>query len=168
MDDAEPAPIQSRDILANTNPAYCALILRGFSASYLEAAGEGADFSVMFFVLPLCLSEKYAYSFDGTNKKTGLFTWIHRSPIVSLELSCDVDKTHRFTRAGLSFALQQKMMSIGHDGRFSVLSEGIRPKQGSRLAIVGGEPLKRSDRLGTWMGEIKSPSLIFNILGVSV
>ena len=77
----------SLDIFADTNPAYCSRILMEFCWGYEEEAGSGVPFPLIILPLPIVLSGDHEAMFDGTNKATGLFTWIDRNPELLLDLS---------------------------------------------------------------------------------
>nr|WP_244627547.1 three component ABC system middle component [Microvirga tunisiensis] len=155
----------SIDVFAETNPAFCSLAIRSFLQGYIESANIGAEFPTLFIVLPIAASEAQTPSFEATNKTTGLFTWLQRSPFVTLDLARRIDRTARFTRAAIHFGLQQRLIKI-ESGLFLPLDEGLLKKAPSSDAV--GDVMKRSHRLGFWTGEIKSAPTVFNALGITI
>jgi hypothetical protein len=109
-------PATSLDTFANTNPAFCALVLRAFVEGFLQGDGEGVPLPHVVLPLPIVLSADLAATFAGTNATTGLLTWVGRHPHVTLELRERVTTSACFSREALLFGVTRRVLGVNDRG----------------------------------------------------
>ena len=159
--------LRTTDVYANTNPALCSLILWSFCSANIETTGEGVDQPLVYFPLPLVLSETYVQTFRGTNRRTGLHTWVERNQELHLSLAGDVAATRHFSRSALLFGVRYGLLELSPGGRvtpgpsFRLTSSGKR-----RLPDAVREAVSLADRLGKWTGDVAVTRNVFYALGL--
>lgn len=157
----------SRDVLAETNPAFCTVVFAQFCLAYQKAekAKRAPAASLMYLVVPIAISEDLAYSFDGCNIETGLAVWLNRSPQVVAELAKKVNLTLDITTEAIRFACVTGTLRLNHDGDFESSWEKIP------VSVTSGvvrPVLKRARLFGTWAATMGSSRAVLEALGVSV
>ena len=159
---------ESIDILATTNPAYCSLVLRAFAKSYIEAAESEPEYPLAFFALPTILSSTISRTFQGTNSKTGLLSWINKNPEVRIELPAVVKRSVPIVRSALVFGLQTKVFELSSAGTIRLIADRFpkEPKDPSNIASTCRH-FSLAKSLGTWCGKIHSTSTVFIAIGIT-
>jgi hypothetical protein len=157
----------SRDVLAETNPAFCAVVFAQFCLAYQKAqkAKRAPAAGLMYLVVPIAISEDLAYSFDGCNIETGLAVWLNRSPQVVAELAKKVNLTLDITTAAIRFGCVTGTLRLTHDGDLESSWEKIPV---SVTGSVVRPALKRARLFGAWAATMGAPRAVLEALGVSV
>lgn len=157
----------SRDVLAETNPAFCCVVFAQFCLAYQKAqkARSAPAAALMYLVVPIAISEDLAYSFEGCNIDTGLSVWLNRSPQVVAELAKKVNLTLDITTAAIRFGCVTGTLRLTYDGDLESSLEKIPV---SVTGSVVRPALKRARLFGAWAATMGSPRAVLEALGVSV
>jgi hypothetical protein len=160
-------PANSLDTFANTNPAFCSLVLRSFVAGYLENDSKGSPVPQLLLPLPIVLCSYFSETFKGTNAATGLITWIARHPEVTIGLRGRVQATAQFSREALVFGLSRRILDVNQfglvvtDDRGLVRDVRFGPSDNRGLAMTNAR------RLGRWTANVRSTETVFTCLGLN-
>lgn len=155
----------SIDVFANTNAAFCSLVLHSFCDGYFSMNGNAVPFPLLLLPIPIILSNDLATSFDGTNVKTGFLSWVKKSPYVTIGLSERIESSYEITRPAIAYATARRVLKIDSNGEFVPNYDAI----GKYANVKELENFyKNSRRLGQWMGEIRSTKTIYNHLGITL
>lgn len=157
----------SRDTFANTNPAFCALILHAFVEGYQKRDAEGVPLPSLLFTLPVILSADLIATFSGTNAETGLLTWVGRHPQVTIDLRQRVTATAQFTREALLFGFTRRVLAVTDRGLVTVDSAGLRRKLGFPAADDRNRLVKYARQFGRWVADVRSVDTVFACLGMN-
>jgi hypothetical protein len=154
------------DVVANTNPAFCSLLLYSFVDGYAEAAGMGPELPLAFIAVPIVASRGVSTSFQGTNKNTGLLEWLTRVPELQIHIGDEIREALPISRHALLFGLQQRCLELIND---RVLTRADALKRAPRDA-AGAEDEQRmfslARRFGVWCGGVNNTAIIFTALGI--
>ena len=160
-------PSQSTDTFAYTNPAFCALMLRGFVENYVKVDTGGVPLPLLLLPLPIALSSDLADTFDGTNSRTGLISWVSRHPEITLDLGRRIEALVPISREALLFAISRRILDINEAGLVDLDKAGMR----KALRFPSAEPRARvlsiTRRLGRWVGDVKSTETVLVCLGLN-
>lgn len=163
MDRARPASI---DAFAETNPAFCSLILSAYVSAFQDTQKRPLPITLLPLVLPIVMSGELDSSFLYTSKDTGLARWISKTPSVLFNLRERVQASVEMSRESLQFALQYQILSLDDEAQISDLIESDATR---RLKKLGFEKMGSNARkLGTWVGVLASASVTYNILGLDI
>jgi hypothetical protein len=160
-------PSQSIDTFAYTNPAFCALMLRAFVEQYLRADTNGVPLPLMLIPLPIALSGDLADSFDGTNSRTGLITWVGRHPEITLDLGRRIAALTPFSREALLFALSRRILDINNAGCVDLDEVGMKKALRFPANEFRGRVLSITRKLGRWVGQVRSTETTLACLGLN-
>ena len=160
-------PSLSTDTFAYTNPAFCALMLRGFVENYMKADSRGVPLPLMLLPLPIALSGDLVNTFDGTNSRTGLITWIGRHPEITLDLGRRVEALTPFSREAILFALSRRILDINDSGYVELDDAGLKKALRFPAIEARGRVLSISRTLGRWVGEVRSTETVLACLGLT-
>ena len=160
-------PSQSTDTFAYTNPAFCALMLRGFVEHYMKAEKRGVPLPLMLLPLPIALSGDLADTFDGTNSRTGLITWVGRHPEITLDLGRRIEALTPFSREALLFALSRRILDINDAGCVVLDESGMKKALRFPTSEPRGRVLLITRTLGRWVGEVRSTETVLACLGLN-
>jgi hypothetical protein len=157
----------AHDIHAETNPAYCAIVLAHFCEVYQEHQihGHAPSAGIVYLVLPLILSEDLATTFDGCNKNTGLLVWLARSSRILLGLSQRVNTTLAVSTEAIRFGCFAELLRLNHVGEIESLDRHVPAAVSG--GVVGGA-LKRARLLGIWFAGAGSARAVMEALGLSL
>lgn len=159
---------KSVDTFAHSNPAFCALVLRTFVEGYQKSDARGVLLPLMLLPLPVILSNDLASTFDGTNSRTGLITWIGRNPELIVSLPHYVDGSAQLSREALLFAVTYKVLGLNKNGRIVTDETGLRRKVRTRASDPKGKAFLHSRTFGKWLGDTGSLETIFACLGINL
>lgn len=154
----------SIDIFAETNPAFCSLILFNFCRGYFEETRCGVPFPLLILPLPLVLSSDLAKSFDRTNIKTGFFRWIESNPEILLDLTTRINESNEFLKPSIEFGVFKGIFKIDSTGLLIPAENGVNNRKKADLDKF----FKTADRLGSWIGHVDSVKTIYNHLGLQL
>lgn len=157
----------SVDTFANTNPAFCALVLRSFVEGYTQVDSEGVSLPLLLFPLPMVLSTDIATLFAGTNVNTGLLTWVGRYPQVTIELRLRVERSARFSREALFFGLVRRALGISEQGRIVLDEAGLVKKVKFPPSQDRGRALANARQLGHWVADVRSTETVYASMGMN-
>lgn len=160
-------PSQSTDTFAYTNPAFCALMLRGFVEHYMKADTKGVPLPLMLLPLPIALSGDLADTFDGTNSRTGLITWVGRHPEITLDLGRRIEALTPFSREALLFALSRRILDINDAGYVDIDEAGMKKALRFPASEPRGRVLSITRTLGRWVGEVRSTETVLACMGLN-
>jgi hypothetical protein len=158
----------AHDIFAETNPAFCAAALVGFTKGYMSERFECPQTPLAYLALPVALSGELAGTFEGTNKNTGLLEWLERSPKVQIALAERINASLEIVSEALRFGCFARVLVIGEGARLCL---GDRKVKVAAFNALGGEPkqtIKCARRLGQWFATAGSTRSIFDAMGLTV
>jgi Family of unknown function (DUF6521) len=157
----------AHDVFSETNPAFCAYALAGFTAAFAKVNDQGPELAVVYLALPVALSGDLGDAFDRTNKNTGLLEWLERSPQIQIGLNERVNDSMSIVTGAIRFGCFSRVLVL----------EGARLRLGERKikksfvkAITEGtaQSLKRAERLGYWFAAAGSTKTVFDMMGLTV
>lgn len=158
----------AHDIFAETNPAFCAYALAGFTRTYLTLNDDGPEVPSCYVALPIALSGDLAVTFNGTNRRTGLLEWLNRSPQVQIKLAARVNASMSIVTEAIRFGCFSHILVMNEDGKIRLGPQSIKK---SVLGELGDEPtraIRHAERLGYWFAMAGSPRTPFNMMGLTV
>jgi hypothetical protein len=155
----------SLDVFAETNSAFCTLVLCSHVAGYRLAANKAMPLTLLPLILPILMSGELEDTFSHTSEETGLSRWIAKNPNVLFTLPEKIEACRELTRTTLQFALHYKALAIEN----LEYVQNTTPESAARLKKIGfGKISKNAIRLGSWFGLTQSDKLIYNTLGIEV
>lgn len=158
----------AHDVYAETNPAFCAAAIAEFTKAFQSTWPDGPETPVAYLALPVALSGELAGAFEGTNKKTGLFEWLERSPEVQVGLADRVNASLDIVTEAIRFGCFARVLVIGEGARLRLGDRKLKP---SLINGLGDEPMraiKRAGRLGHWFAATGSTRSAFDAMGLTV
>lgn len=156
---------KSIDVFAATNPAFLSLVLLSFIEGYNEEAEEGLPFALAILPIPIILSGDLDTTFDGTNIRTGFYSWVKQNPGIVVNLNSRINESIEYIQPAISYGVARKTIKIDNKGRLWGLQQNTANFYTSATL---GKFFKNSKRLGNWIGQIKSTKTVFNHLGLEV
>lgn len=158
----------AHDVFAETNPAFCAYALAGFTRTYLTLNVDGPEVPSCYVALPIALSGDLAVTFNGTNRRTGLLEWLNRNPQVQIQLAARVNASMSIVTEAIRFGCFSHILVMNEDGKIRLGPQNIKK---SVLGELGDEPtrtIKYAERLGYWFAMAGSPRTSFDMMGLTV
>lgn len=159
--------IPSRDVFAETNPAFYCAVFSQFCSFYKQEQSlqRPPEMPLVYLIVPLAISEDLASTFEGCNKDTGLPVWLNRSPKITTDLAKKVNSTLELTTAAMRFGCLAGLLRITPDG---YLESAKKTLPATVSGGVASAALKRARLLGIWMSTMGSSRAVLESLGVSV
>ena len=159
--------ISSRDVFAETNPAFYCAVFSQFCSVYKQEQSlqRPPAMPLVYLVVPLAISEDLATTFEGCNRDTGLPLWLNRNPKITIDIGKKVNSTLELSSAAVRFGCLAGRLRITRDGDLDSATKTLP------AAVSGGvaaSALKRARLLGIWMATMGSPRAVLEALGVSV
>ena len=158
----------AHDVFAETNPAFCAYALAGFTAAYISIRDAGPELPLGYVALPIALSSDLADTFNGTNRNTGLLEWLNRSPQVQLELVERINASMPVVTEAIRFGCFARVVAVETDGRVRMGSQKLKKSAISGLTDGPARALKHAERLGYWFAMAGSTRATFDMMGLTV
>lgn len=157
----------ARDVFAETNPAFCCVVLAQFCIAYQKAqlAERPPTAALTYLVVPIAISEDLAPTFEGCNIDTGLAVWLNRSPKVVAELAKKVNLTLDITTAAIRFGCITGTLRLTSEGN---VEAALRKFPASVTGGIAGAALKRARLFGAWAATMGSSRAVLEAFGVSV
>jgi len=158
----------SYDVFSETNPAYVACLIATFIKSFCRSKKDGIEIHLLYIAVPILLSGDFSDTFKKTNKNTGLFEWLERSPLVKIGLS---------ERLNLSMSIVTEAIRLGcFTNIIKIETNGIICLGPKTLGNIGNnlrntaleDILKISERFGNWFAHAGSSRAILNMLELSL
>ncbi|PUZ25498.1 hypothetical protein DCC81_14535 [Chitinophaga parva] len=157
--------MNSIDVFSETNPAFCSLVLLSFCEGYELAAETTVPFPLLILPIPIILSGDLLKTFDGTNVKTGFFSWIKNNPVILIKMTERIEDSQDFIKPAIEFAVSKSVIGFTPYGEVKTHRENVLNYSNANGA---SQYFKLANRLGHWLGEIKSVKTIYNHLGIHV
>lgn len=157
-------PVELRSLL---NPAFCTVVLSEFLKGYQSYMGAGAPYPLLFFDLPLSLSNTVRMKMNGCNAATGLHSWLIEHVEVKVDFSLVMGSLVPITKRAVLFALQREVFVFKENGLLKLENKGGM-KQPTGWNDERKDILKKSLLLGKWFGQIQDSSTIFSLFGVRI
>lgn len=154
----------SIDIFAETNPAFCSIILFNFLSGYKRETNVGAPFPLLIFPLPILLSGDIRKTFEGTNRITGFYRWLENNNEIILNLSERIEDSFEYLKPAIEFGFSKKLFSLSENGLIGPIEQNIKINYSPVIVVQ----LKYAARMGSWFGQINSVKTIYNCLGVAI
>lgn len=156
---------KSVDVFAATNPAFLSLILLSFIEGYNEEAKGGLPFALAILPIPIILSGDLDITFEGTNIRTGFYSWVKQNPAIVVNLNNRINDSIEYIRPAISYGVARKTIKFDERGKLWGIPQNTANFYSSATL---SRLFKNSKRLGNWIGQIKSTKTIFNHLGLEV
>jgi hypothetical protein len=149
------------------NPAFAGAVLRLAVDGYSKESGEGMPFVLSFLVLPISLHK--ATSERLPSKITVyLPQWIQDNRDILITFPKRMRTLVPYTREGIVFASQRKILMFGDDGS---LQAGVKKLRGiksySKTGLNVPMVMKRATFMGRWLAVSGSPTTLYSVLGVT-
>lgn len=159
--------IFSRDVFAETNPAFYSAIFWQFCSAYKQEHTHQRPPAIplIYLVVPLAISEDLGATFEGCNRDTGLPLWLNRSPQITIDLAKKVNSTLELTTAAVRFGCLTGLLHIAPTGDLDSAKKKFPTAVSTGIA---SKALKRARLLGIWMATMGSPRAVLEALEVSV
>lgn len=116
------------DFFADTNPAFCSIVMFQFCQGYNQESKEHIDFPLILFPIPIILSGELEKTFNNTQINTGFFTWVSRNPELLINLSSRIEGTLSLTRQALEYGVTYCILDITSEGKIYATENGLRKK----------------------------------------
>ncbi len=158
----------AHDVYSETNPAFCAYALVGFTAAYASANENGPELPVAYLSLPIALSGDLCVSFEGTNKNTGLLEWLERSPHIQIGLTERLNWTMGMVTEAIRFGCFSRVLAVDEGARLRLGGRKVKKSAIDALSEGSAQSLKRAERLGYWFAAAGSTKTVFDIMGLTV
>ncbi|WP_322405516.1 three component ABC system middle component [Massilia luteola] len=154
----------SRDTYAETNPAFCSLLLTANVAGFHSVHDRPMPITFLPLVLPIVMSGELDSTFLYTTADTGLSRWIVKNPDILMKLPARMEACREMTRAALQFALHYKHLSMDNEANLRSLNLALSAIQLKKLGFE--RTANNATKLGTWFGSLGLATLAYNILGL--
>ena len=159
--------IASRDVFAETNPAFYCAVFSQFCSFYKQeqALQRPPELPLVYLIAPLAISEDLGSTFEGCNRDTGLPLWLNRNPRITIDLAKKVNSTLELTTGAVRFGCIAGLLRITPEGYLESAKKTLPAAVSSGVASAA---LKRARLLGVWMSTMGSSRAVLESLGVSV
>jgi hypothetical protein len=156
------------DVYAMTNPAVCSLVLWSFLKGYVSKDENGCQLPLMFLPIPIILSSTTATKLNHTNSQTGFIPWVMRNPEVAVNMYEKVQHCVPFTRSAITFGIRYGLFNLNESSQFDAPLIRLSSRQAIDENTDLKDILEKAKRLGVWIGQAKSPTIIFHTLGITI
>jgi hypothetical protein len=147
-----------------SNPALTSILISEFVHSYQEPGRGTPSLALSFIVIPITMSRPILDSFGGTNRSTGLLTWLSRNPQFSLQMSAKVRSSREITSEALSFGIAYGLLEITTGGSLKTASKRMKLTRQNmneeRMTMI-----KAARALGAWASQLPD-AMVFLSLGM--
>lgn len=157
------------DILARTNPAFGALVLRSLAEGYTESRGScGIPLHLAFVAVPLVFSPRTGNisPFSGCNKTTGLLNWLAGRPEILLGFGQRAASMGPMIAEWIGFAIHYQLLELREISLVSADDGLVAQPKWPVKTDFRGETLSRGNRVGYWLGGNLPEKTLFATLGV--
>lgn len=158
----------AHDIYSETNPAFCAYALIGFTTAYLSVNRLGPELPTAYLALPMALSGDLAATFEGTNRNTGLLQWLERYPQVHIGFSERANASMHLVTEAIRFACFARVLAVDDFARLGLGRQKVRKSAVNALSEEPSLALKRAERLGYWFATAGSTKTVFDMMGLTL
>jgi len=157
---------KSIDILASTNPAFCSLLLYSFTEGYMHETNSGCPASLLLFPIPMILSNSIKETMNGTNIRTGLFSWINNNPSVTISLIDKINDSYEYFNDAYKYAILKGILVPNGNSALTINPINVNTSYNNDKYLKNYFSL--SKRLGQWFGQVGSTETIFNFLRITI
>lgn len=158
----------AHDIYAETNPAYCAVLLTHFVSEYCSRSSTPPELALCYAALPLALSGDLASTFAGTDRRTGLLEWLHRSPFIQIRLADRVNGSLLIVTEAIRYACFSRLLTVNAEGRIVLGAAPLRKGITKQLGEETQNVFKNIDRLGCWFALAGTTRTVFDMMGLEL
>jgi hypothetical protein len=158
----------THDVFSETNPAFCACALVGFTKAFATINDRGPELPVAYLALPVALSADLNGAFKSTNKNTGLLVWLQRSPEIQIGLTDRLNASMGFVTEAVRFGCFSRMLTVDQVARLHVGARRIKQSVLNALTEGPCQALKRAERLGYWFAAAGSTRSVFDFMGLTL
>lgn len=148
------------------NPAFCCILLSRAVEAYVDERKEGMSFSLAFLVLPIVL-HRFTREKLPRSITTKMHVWLQDNPEVRVDFAARTKQLIPFTREGLIYALNSRLLIIDAEGRFLKLDNELRrplwPSNSEPEAIRS-----RAGFVGRWLARSGDDLTIFVMWGIQL
>lgn len=117
----ENRPIEVGNLL---NPAFNSVLIFDVVSSYKKEKGE-FPYPLVFLILPILLHKATRESLPP-NRKTKLHSWLTDKQHIRINFAERAKSLTSYTKEGILFGLQQKVISISKSGMLTSLQEKLQ------------------------------------------
>lgn len=156
----------SLDTFAETNAAFCALILAVYVSAYTNTAKRPMSITLLPLALPLVMSGGLEHSFSHLTEDSTLTRWLSRTPQVLFGLAARVQAGLETTRESLQFALHHHVLEMDDHALMHYVYSADADKQLRKLGFA--RMSSNAQKLGAWIGALASDAVAYNLLGLEV
>lgn len=156
----------SLDAFAETNAAFCSLILAVYVSSYSQTAMRPMPVTLIPLVLPIVLSGDLETSFSHLTEDSTLARWLSKTPQVLFGLANRIKAGQDATREALQFAFHASVLEIDDQAQLHHIHAADAIKQLTKLGF--GRLASNAQRIGAWVGALASDAVAYNLLGLEV
>jgi len=158
----------AHDLYAETNPAFCAYLLAMFVSTYKAEKDIDPQVVLSYAALPLALSGDLEYTFNGTNKTTGLLEWLHRFPVIQIELSTRINASLDIVTEAIQYGCFANLLKLNTEGQLQCGSKSINKAAIKRLSNENFASFKQAQLLGAWFAKAGTARTTLNMMGLTV
>jgi hypothetical protein len=156
----------SLDTFAETNAAFCALVLAVYVSAYTNTAKQPMPITLLPLALPIVMSGNLEQSFSHLTENSTLAHWLSKTPKVLFGLAERVQGGLETTRESLQFALHHHVLEMDDRALIHYVYSADVDKQLRKLGFT--RISSNSQRLGAWIGALASDAVAYNLLGLEV
>jgi hypothetical protein len=157
----------AHDLFAETNPAYCAYALVGFTRAFATIDSDGPELPVAYLALPVALSADLNDTFMSTNKNTGLLDWLKRSPQIQIGLGERVNASMDIVTEAVRFGCFSRALLMDQAARLKLGQHKIQKRFVKTLSASTAQSLRHAERLGYWFAAVGSTRSVFDLMGLT-
>jgi len=158
----------AHDLYAETNPAFCAYLLAMFVSAYKEQKDTDPEIILSYAALPLALSGDLEHTFNGTNKTTGLLEWLHRFPVIQIELSTRINASLDIVTEAVQYGCFANLLKLNTEGQLQCGSKAINKAAIKRLSSETSASFRQAQLLGAWFATAGTARTTLNMMGLTV
>lgn len=153
----------SWDLLAATNAAFGALLLRHFCGGYEQTSESSPPMPLMYIPLPLVLTERVSRTLMARRTDGSIYQWLEDNEELRLELRHLIPGTLDFTRRSLVFGHRHQILDVSLASVAATKTSGMANAKWN-LTDARGRATRNAHLLGFWMGKAGPLSQILTSL----
>jgi hypothetical protein len=156
---------KSIDIFAETNPAFYSLVLLSFLKGYYEESDEAISFPLLILPIPIVMSGDLDFTFLKTSKRTGFFSWVEKNPKIKFKLTERMEESSSFVKSAIQYGFYKGVFTLLGNGNVIPNLDAVKKYEANKIT---SNSYKKAEKLGAWLGEIKSEKTIYNHLDLQL
>lgn len=151
---------RNKEIAYLLNPAFCSIILISFIDEYNSKSNEKVDFSVLYLVLPIVLSN-LSETYNAHSLK--FLNWISNNKLLFVNFASSVKDYLSITNETIEFLLNLNIISVDSLGKITLDGSNFINNQKNNYI---DNYKNKSKILGRMFGKVGNQVTIFSSLGV--